>query len=89
MRKLFFIIALLVLFGFGLRITEAADQPNVASLDSETFIITSGAAVYLLKAEGEKIALKDAVLLFTKQEGSRLLDYNETVIMQRQKIELK
>jgi len=89
MKKIFLVLAFLLVFGFGGRISEAGDHPNVASLDSETFIITNGASIYLMKVEDGKVIIKDAVFVFTRSANSVNRSNVDGVVMERQRIEIK
>ena len=81
------LVALLLVVGFSVGISQAADHPNVASLDAETFVVASGSSIYLLKADGGRINIKDAVRLYSEQEGVSRADTIDKVIFERQTIE--
>ncbi len=86
MRKALVGWSLLFLLGVSGHAFADIDNPNVASLDAETFVVVSGTSVYLMKLDGDKMVLKDCVSLYTTQEGNRIPNKESVATMRRQEV---
>jgi hypothetical protein len=88
MKKLFFILIIILILGLGAGKSEAIDSPNIAALDKETFVTVFGSSVYLFKIEDGKIVLKDSVFVYTMQSGLNVTE-SDIAVMKRLKTILK
>ncbi len=89
MRKLLAVWTLLVLLGVSPSVSADIDNPNIAALDAETFVVVSGTSVYLMKLEGDKMVLKDSVSLYTTQQGNRIPTKESIATMRRQELSIQ
>ena len=67
MKKIVVLVIVMLLVGFAVRMSGASENSDIAVLDSQTFVMTDGRAVYLLEIENGKVILKDSVLLYSVQ----------------------
>ncbi len=89
MRKLLAVWALLVILGVSGNASADIDNPNIASLDAETFVVVSGTSVYLMKLDGDKMVLKDCVSLYTTQQGITIPNKESVATMRRQEVRIQ
>jgi hypothetical protein len=68
MKKIVVLVIVMLLVGFAVRMSGASENSGIAVLDSQTFVMTDGRAVYLLEIENGKVILKDSVLVYSVQD---------------------
>jgi hypothetical protein len=89
MRKVLVVWTLLMVLGVSGNALADIDNPNIASLDAETFVVVSGTSVYLMKLDGTKMVLKDCVSLYTTQQGNRIPNKESVATMRRQEVQIQ
>ncbi len=86
MRKVLVVWTLLMVLGVSGNALADIDNPNIASLDAETFVVVSGTSVYLMKLDGAKMVLKDCVSLYTTKRGNSIPNKESVATMRRQEV---
>ena len=91
MKKLLFSVMVLLVVGFGARLSEAGgDNPNIAALDPETVVVVDQTAIYLLKIERGKLILQDSVLVYRRNERDVAHPSQDDIsVLKRLKLETK
>ena len=85
MKKLVFSLMVLLMVGFGARISEGGgDNPSIAALDPQTFVVVDQTTIHLLKIERGKLILQDSVLVYTRTDRDiEPPSQNDTSVLKR------
>ena len=87
MKNIVVLVIVVLLVAFAIRMSEAGVNLNIAALDPQTFVVTDGRAIFLLKIEDGKFILQDSALVYSIHDREVPQDEVDKSVFKRLRME--